>query len=70
MMKLKNINKPTPAVIGKIVAASTLLLQGIPPVITSADIISPTAKETVALVCDLLNIFVASLAVLFGTKEN
>jgi hypothetical protein len=69
-MKLKNINKPTPAVVGKIVAASTLLLQGIPPVIAGADIINPATKETVALVCDLLNIFVASLAVLFGTKEN
>jgi hypothetical protein len=69
-MKLKNINQPTPAVVGKIVAASTLLLQGIPPIITSANIISPAAKETIALICDLLNILVASLAVLFGTKEN
>jgi hypothetical protein len=69
-MKLKNINKPTPPIVGKIVAAATLLLQGIPTVIASADIISPNAKETVALVCDLLNIFVASLAVFFGTKQN
>jgi hypothetical protein len=69
-MKLKNINQPTPAVVGKIVAASTLLLQGIPPVIASANIISPATKEIIAVVCDLLNIFVASLAVLFGTKEN
>ena len=67
---MKNINQPTPAVVGKIVAASTLLLQGIPPVIASANIINPATKEIIAVVCDLLNIFVASLAVLFGTKEN
>ena len=65
----KNANKPTPANVAKIVAAVTLFCQGVPPIIESSGAIQPHTKEVVSLIFDLVNVAVASVAVLFGTKD-
>lgn len=67
---LSNANKPTPANVGKLVAAVTFICQGVPPIIEGSGIITPHTKEVISLVFDLVNIAVAAVAVLYGTKEN
>lgn len=63
-------NSPSPANVTKIVAAATFFFQALPPIIEGSGAIGPHTKEVVSLICDVLNIAVAAVAVLFGTSAS
>lgn len=64
-----NINKATPANITAIVAALTFMLQGLPPIFQASEIINDKTAESIKLTCDVLNIIIAALAMVFGIKK-
>jgi hypothetical protein len=68
-LSIKNANLPTPANVGKFVAAVTFICQGVPPIIESSGIITSHTKELISLVFDLINVAVAAIAVMYGSKE-
>lgn len=68
-VSIKNVNQPTPANVGKVVAAVTFICQGVPPIIEGSGVIAPHTKELLSLICDLINVAVAAVAVLYGTKD-
>lgn len=67
---LSQSNIPAPATVVKFVAASTFLLQGLPHIFQGSPVVPQGTYEVVALVCDILNIFVATIAIFFGANGN
>lgn len=65
-MNVKNWSNASPAWVTKFVAASTLFLQGLPPMLQATQVIDQHTKDVISLSCDVLNLAVAGVAIFFG----
>lgn len=67
-LSIKHANNPSPANVGKFVAAVTFICQGVPAIIEGSGVITPQIKEVISLVFDLINIAVAGISVFYEKK--
>ena len=67
---VKNITEPTPAWVGAVVAASTILLQGLPMVMAKYSFVTPHALEITSFGCDMGNMAIAAFAIFFRYQKT
>lgn len=67
---IKNISEPTPAWVGNVVAASTVVLQTVPMIMAKYSFVTVHALEITSFGCDLGNIAIAALAIFFRYKKS
>lgn len=67
---VNQIGNSTPAWVVKTVAASTVVLQLLTPVIAASTVLDQSTKDVIDLTCKLVNIAVAGLAVFFGNSST
>lgn len=65
-----NWNTDSPAWVVKLVAASTLVFQGLPPMLQATNVIDQHTKDVIALCCDVANLLVAGAAIFFGPANS
>ena len=63
-------NTPVPSTIVKVLAAVTLFCQALPPIMASSEVITQHTANVISLICDIINVGAAAVAVLFGVNQN
>lgn len=66
----KQVGESTPAWVGKMVAASTLVLQMLPPILHSSAVISTHTNDVLDLTFKIANVGIVVLALFFGVSPK
>lgn len=67
---LDQVKNETPNWVLPALVAATFVFQGLPPIISGYEIVSPKTKELIALLCDVANLLAAAISLFFGKSKK